>query len=163
MCLIVFIISVGAIWILVESQGRVLAQGREQFVTKRVFERVLTLQERQPIYMKGAALTQIGVLEANQPVAITGEDEAYYELRLGNMTAFVRKGQATVEKKKLSTLVHTERLAAVHALQKTAVYEDADLQSSVITGVGRRLSLSGCTGGRGLVYPYNRRAAGIYP
>lgn len=131
-CFIVLIICVGAIWILVESQGRVFAQERNQFVTKRVFERVLTLQERQPIYMKGAAMTQIGVLEANQPVAVTGEDEAYYELRLGNMTAFVRKGQATVEKKKLTTLVHTERLAAVHALQKTGVYEDADLQSSVI-------------------------------
>ena len=133
-CLIVFIMSIGAIWILVESQGRVFAQGKEaeRFVTKRVFERVLTVQERQPIYMKGAALTQIGELEANQPVAITGEDETYYELRLGNMTAFVRKGQATVEKKKLSTVVHTERLAAVHTLQKTAVYEDADLQSSVI-------------------------------
>ncbi len=131
-CLIVFIISVSAIWILIETQGRVFAQERDPFVTKRVFERVLTLQERQPIYMKGAALTQIGELEANQPVAITGEDEAYYELRLGNMTAFVRKGQATVEKKKLSTVLHTERFAAVHTLQKTAVYEDADLQSSVI-------------------------------
>ena len=131
-CLSVFIISMGAIWILVESQGRVFAQGTDRIVTKRVFERVLTLQERQPIYVKGAALTQIGELEANQPVAILGEDEAYYELRLGNSTAFVRKGQATVEKKKLSTLVATERLGAVHALQKTAVYEDADLQSSVI-------------------------------
>ncbi|KAA0966387.1 polysaccharide deacetylase family protein [Sporosarcina sp. ANT_H38] len=133
-CLIVFIMSIGAIWILLESQGRVFAQGKEgeRFVTKREFEQVLTLEERQPIYMKGPALTQIGVLESNQPVAVTGEDEAYYELRLGNMTAFVRKGQATVEKKKLSTLVHTERLAAVHTLQKTAVYEDADLQSSVI-------------------------------
>ncbi|MBO0587966.1 polysaccharide deacetylase family protein [Sporosarcina sp. E16_8] len=133
MCLII-LISVGALWILVESQGRVFAQGKEgeRFVAKREFERVLTLQERQPIYMKGAAMTQIGVLEANQPVAVTGEDEAYYELRLGNMTAFVRKGQAKVEKKKLSTLVHTERLAAVHTLQKTEVYEDADLQSSVI-------------------------------
>ena len=133
-CLIIFIISVGAIWILIESQGRAFAHWKEgeRFVTKRDFERVLTLQERQPIYMKGSALTQIGVLEANQPVALTGEDEAYYELRLANMTAFVRKGQATVEKKKLSTHVHTERLAAVHALQKTAVYEDADLQSGVI-------------------------------
>ena len=120
-CLIVFTMSVGAIWILIESQGRVFAQGKdgEPFVAKRVFERVLTLQERQPIYMKGAAMTQIGVLEANQPVAVTGEDEAYYELRLGNMTAFVRKGQATVEKKKLLTVVDTERLAAVHALKKT--------------------------------------------
>jgi len=133
-CLIVFTMSVGAIWILIESQGRVFAQGKdgETFVAKRVFERVLTLQERQPIYMKGAAMTQIGVLEANQPVAVTGEDEAYYELRLGNMTAFVRKGQATVEKKKLLTVVNTERLAAVHALKKTAVYEEADLQGGVI-------------------------------
>jgi len=48
-CLIVFIISVGVIWILVESQGRVFAQEGDRFVTKRVFERVLTLQERQPI------------------------------------------------------------------------------------------------------------------
>ena len=131
-CLIVFIISIGAIWILVESQGRVFAQGTDRIVTKRVFERVLTLDERQPIYVKGVALTQVGELEANQPVAILGEDEAYYELRLGNSTAFVRKGQATVEKKRLSTLVATERLGAVHALQKTVVYEEADLQSSVI-------------------------------
>ena len=99
---------------------------------KREFERVLTLHERQPIYMKGAAFTQIGELAANQPVAITGEDEAYYELRLGNMPVFVRKGQGTVEKKKLTTLVHTERLGAVHAPQKTAVYANADLQSNII-------------------------------
>jgi hypothetical protein len=65
----------------------VFAQEGDRFVTKRVFERVLPLQERQPIYMKVATLTQIGMLEANQPVAITGEDEAYYELRLGNMAA----------------------------------------------------------------------------
>ncbi|WP_060204907.1 polysaccharide deacetylase family protein [Sporosarcina koreensis] len=130
--LIVFIISVGAIWILIETQGRVFAQSTDRFLAKREFERVLTLQERQPIYMKGAALTQIGVLEADQPVAITGEDEVYYELRLGNMSAFVRKGQGTVEKKKLSTVVQMERLAAVHALQKTAVYENANLESSVI-------------------------------
>ncbi|MBO0603288.1 polysaccharide deacetylase family protein [Sporosarcina sp. E16_3] len=133
-CLIVCIMSIGSIWILVKSEGRVFAQGKEgeRFVTKREFERVLILQERQPIYMKGNVVTQIGVLEANQPVAVTGEDEAYYELRLGNMTTFVRKGQARVEKKKLSTLVHTERLAAVHTLKKTAVYEDANLQSGVI-------------------------------
>ncbi|MCG7337051.1 polysaccharide deacetylase family protein [Sporosarcina sp. ACRSM] len=130
-CLLVFI-SVGAIWILVESQGRVFAQGTDRFVTKRVFERVLTLQERQPLYMKGASLTQIGELVAGQPVAITGEDEAYYELRLGNMPAFVRKGEAAVEKKKLLTVVHPERLAAVQTLQKTAVYEAANLQSGVI-------------------------------
>ena len=29
-CLIVFIMSMGAIWILVESQGRVFAQGRKR-------------------------------------------------------------------------------------------------------------------------------------
>ncbi len=130
-CLLVFI-SVGAIWILVESQGRVFAQGTDLFVAKRAFERVLILQERQPLYMKGAALTQIGELAAGQPVAITGEDEAYYELRLGNMPAFIRKGVAAVEKKKLLTVVRPERLAAVQTLQKTAVYEAANLRSGVI-------------------------------
>ncbi|MCM3711548.1 polysaccharide deacetylase family protein [Sporosarcina luteola] len=132
MCLIVFIIGVGAIWVLIETQGRVFAQGTDRLIVKKEFERVLTLEERQPIYMKGNAFTQIGVLEAGQPVAITGEDEVYYELRLGNMSAYVRKGQGTVERKKLLTIVHTERLAAVHSLQKTSVYEDADLQSAVI-------------------------------
>ena len=131
-CLSVFIISIGAIWILVESQGRVFAQGTDRIVTKRVFERVLTLQERQPLYMKGASLTQIGELAENQPVAITGEDEVYYELRLGNMSAYVRKGKGTVEKQKIMTLVHRERLAAVQTQQKTAVYEAADLQSNII-------------------------------
>lgn len=129
---IVFIISIGAIWFLIETQGKVFAQGAERFTMRKEFERVLSLQERQPIYMKGAALTQIGVLEADQPVAIMGEDEVYYELRLGNMSAFIRKGQGNVEKKRLSTVVQTERLAAVHALQKTAVYENANIESGVI-------------------------------
>ena len=95
-----------------------MRKGRDRVVMKREFERVLTLQERQPLYMKGIALTQIGELAANQPVAIIGEDEVYYELRLGNMSAFVRKGQGTVEKMKLTTLVHKERLAAVQTLKK---------------------------------------------
>lgn len=130
--LIVLIISVGTIWILIETQGRVFAQGPERFVAKREFERVLTLQERQPIYMKGVALTQIGELAADQPVAITGEDEVYYELRIGNMAAFVRKGQGSVEKKKMMAVVHTERFAAVQTLQDTAVYEEATIESDVI-------------------------------
>lgn len=138
--LIVFIIGIGALWNLTGSSfvngqhGRVFAQliQKDQLVTKREFAKVLTLQERQPIYMKGAGFIQIGELEAGQPVAVTGEDEAYYELRLGNTTAFVRKGQGTIEKKKLSTLVHTERLAAVKTLQKTTVYEQADLNSPVL-------------------------------
>ena len=49
-CLIVLIIS-GATWVLIESQGKVFANGREQVVMKKEFERVLS-------------------------VAITGEDEA---------------------------------------------------------------------------------------
>ncbi|MFS0689991.1 polysaccharide deacetylase family protein [Sporosarcina sp. 179-K 8C2 HS] len=130
--LIVLIISVGAIWVLIKTEGRVFAQDTDRFVMKKEFERVLTLDERQPIYMKGAALTRIGELQADQPVAVTGEDEVYYELRLGNMSVFVRKGEGTVERKKLTTVVQTERFAAVHALQKTAVYEGADLESSVI-------------------------------
>ncbi|WP_252504372.1 polysaccharide deacetylase family protein [Sporosarcina sp. Marseille-Q4943] len=130
--LIVLIISVGAIWFLIKSEGRVFAQDTDRFVMKKEFERVLTLEERQPIYMKGKALTRIGELQADQPVAVTGEDEVYYELRLGNMAVFVRKGEGTVERKKLTTVVQTERFAAVHTLQKTAVYEGADVESSVI-------------------------------
>ena len=88
-CLIVLLIS-GTTWVLIESQGKVFANGREQVVQKKEFERVLTVDEQQPIYMKGAAFTQIGELAGNQPVSVTGEDEAYYELRLGNMPVFVR-------------------------------------------------------------------------
>jgi len=51
--------------VLIESQGKVFANGREQVVMKKEFERVL-------------------------PVTITGEDEAYYELRLANMPVIVR-------------------------------------------------------------------------
>lgn len=134
--IIVLIISVGAIWFFIETEGKVFAQEKDRFIAKREVERVLTLEERQPIYMKEAALTQIGELEAGQPVAITGEDEVYYELRLGNMAAFVRKGQGTVERQKLTTVVQTERLAAVQTLQKTPVYEDADVESSVIMEMG---------------------------
>lgn len=127
--LLLFMIGIGTIWVL---QDKVFAQGTERFTMRKEFERVLTLEERQPIYMKGTSLTQIGMLEAGQPVAIMGEDEVYYELRLGNMSAFVRKGQGIVEKKRLSTVVQTERLAAVRASQKTAVYETANIDSDVI-------------------------------
>lgn len=130
-CLLV-VIWISAMWLLAESQEIVFAQDQDRFITKREFDRVLTLQERQPIYMKGAALTQIGELEANQPVAIIGEDEVYYELRLGNMSVFLRKGYGTVEKKRLLAVGHTERLAAIQAIQKTAVYEKADLESGII-------------------------------
>ncbi|BAQ11137.1 polysaccharide deacetylase [Bacillus sp. OxB-1] len=134
-CLSVLMLWIGTKWNVVESaffKGLGGASAEEEpFVAEREFERVLTLQERRPIYMRGDVLTQIGELEAGQPVAVVGEDEVYYELRLGNMTAFVRKGQEVIEKKKLLTVVHTERFAAVHTLHKTAVYEDADLQSAV--------------------------------
>ncbi|MFS0575086.1 polysaccharide deacetylase family protein [Sporosarcina sp. 179-K 3D1 HS] len=134
-CLSVVMLWIGAKWNVVESaffKGLGGASAEEEpFVIEREFERVLTLPERQPIYMKGEAFIQIGELEANQPVVVTGENEVYYELRLGNMTAFVRKGKETVEKKKLSTLVRTERFAAVSTLHKTAVYEEADLQSAI--------------------------------
>ncbi|MCG7344886.1 polysaccharide deacetylase family protein [Sporosarcina sp. ACRSL] len=134
LCLIVLLLGFGAIWMFIQSEGIAFAKvgDGEQFITKREFDRVLTLEERQPIYMKSTSLNQIGELAANQPVAIIGEDEVYYEMRLGNMSAFVRKGQGKVEKQKLATLVHTERLAAVHSLQKTVVYEEANMESTVI-------------------------------
>ncbi|MGE7545836.1 polysaccharide deacetylase family protein [Sporosarcina newyorkensis] len=138
--LILFIMGGGAKWNMAvasfvdEQSGRVFAQliQKEETVEEIEFERVLTLVERQPIYMKGATFIRIGELEANQPVAITGEDEEYYELRLGKIPVFVRKGQGTIEKKKLPVFVQTERLAAVKTLRKTAVYNDKDLQSTVL-------------------------------
>ncbi|WP_153732104.1 polysaccharide deacetylase family protein [Sporosarcina obsidiansis] len=115
-------------------QGKVFAQifQKDPYTSKREFERVLTLQERQPIYMKRETFIPIGELEADQPVVLVGEDEAYYEIQLGKMTVFIRKEQATVEKKKLRVFLHTERLAAVKTFRKTAVYENADVQSGII-------------------------------
>jgi peptidoglycan/xylan/chitin deacetylase (PgdA/CDA1 family) len=135
-CLIGLLLTICVIWSLIEWQGRAFAQtvGREQLLVKREFERVLTLEKSQPLYMSGKSKSfiPIGELAAGEPVAITGEDETYYELQFGNMTAFVQKGLGTVEKKKLVTLAQTERLAAVHAVLKTGVYADADLESAVL-------------------------------
>ncbi|MDV6379014.1 polysaccharide deacetylase family protein [Sporosarcina sp. GW1-11] len=137
---ILFIISNGVNWnlnevpLFQEQQGTVFAQTvqSERMVSDREFERVLTLQERQPIYMMAENLVQIGVVEADQPVAITGEDEAYYELRLGKMTAFIPKGRGMIEKQKVLPSVYAERFAAVETLETTIVYTDADLESDVL-------------------------------
>lgn len=117
-----------------EHLGKVFAQTMENepLIVKREFERVLTLQQRQPIYMKEATFLQIGELEANQSVAIIDEDEDYYELRFGKMNVYIRKSQGTVERKKIPTLAQMERLGAVQTFQATAVYEEADARSSVL-------------------------------
>ncbi|WP_042470315.1 polysaccharide deacetylase family protein [Bacillus ndiopicus] len=132
---IILIIGINAKWSSTDVDGsKAFAQTiqREALMTEREFGQVLTLQERQPMYMKGATFTKIGELEANQPIAIVGEDEVYYELRFGKMAVFVPKEHASVERKSLNALVHTERQVAIKTLQKTAVYEDADLQSASI-------------------------------
>lgn len=133
--LIILIIGINAKWNSpVGDSNKAFAQTVQKglLVTEREFEQVLTLQQRQPIYMKGDSFIKIGELEANQPVVIIGQDEAYYELRLGKITAFVRKEQAIVDRKKLTAFVHTERLAAIKTLQRTIVYTEADLQSAAL-------------------------------
>lgn len=111
------------------QHGKVFAQFMQN-EPKTEFEKVLTLQERQPMYMKETTFVKIGELEANQPVALIGEDEEYYELRLGKMSAFVRKGKASVEKRKLQTVGTAERIGAVKTSGQTIVYESANLQSN---------------------------------
>ncbi|GKV67304.1 MULTISPECIES: polysaccharide deacetylase family protein [unclassified Sporosarcina] len=113
------------------QHGKAFAQ-LIQNESKTEFENVLTLQERQPMYMRETGFVKIGELEAGQPVAIMGEDEDYYELRLGKMSAYVRKGQANVEKRKLQTVKNSERLGAVKTNRQTIVYEKADLQSDIL-------------------------------
>lgn len=121
--LVILIIIIYTKWISIETEA--FAQGFQ--AEEREF---IILQERQPIYMKDTTFLKIGEIEANQPFAIIGEDEAYYELRLGKMAVFVRKGQAIVEKKKIMTSVHTEQHAAIKTQQKTIVYDEANLQSA---------------------------------
>ncbi|GKV56618.1 hypothetical protein NCCP2222_25650 [Sporosarcina sp. NCCP-2222] len=113
------------------SHGKVFAQliQGDASVKKVKMERVLTLEKRQPIYMRGETLIQIGELEANQPVAIEGEDEAYYSIRLGKMIAFIPKGHGTVDSMKLLVSTHVDQLAAVKTVQRTEVYERADKHS----------------------------------
>lgn len=137
--LVLFIIGDGVNWYLNEAplfynQKTVVFSStakEEPLITETEFERVLTLSERQPIYMQSSTtLIQIGVLEGNQPVTIVGEGEAYYELEFGNMTAFVRKGQGTVDEKVLPTFVHADRLTTIKTLEKTDVFTQANSKSN---------------------------------
>ena len=114
-----------------EQLGKVFAQSNqtEPPVVKREFDRVLTLQERQPIYMKEVTFIKVGELEAGQPVVIVDEDEDYYELRLGKMNVYVRKGLGTVEQNKIWVLTEQERFGAVKTARKTKVHEENDLNS----------------------------------
>ncbi|PID24174.1 polysaccharide deacetylase family protein [Sporosarcina sp. P7] len=102
------------------------------FITEKEFDQVLTLTNNQPIFMKQENLIRIGELQANQAVALIGEDEEYYEIRVGKMPAFIRKGQAKVEKNVMKTPLHTEQLGAVKTAQQTAVYTEANLESTVL-------------------------------
>ncbi|ARF16657.1 polysaccharide deacetylase family protein [Sporosarcina ureae] len=102
------------------------------FITEKEFEQVLTLSNNQPIYMKQGNLIRIGELQANQAVALIGEDEEYYEIRVGKMPAFIRKGQAKVEKNVIKAPVHNERLGAVKTAELTPVYTEANLESDIL-------------------------------
>ncbi|MEC1179572.1 polysaccharide deacetylase family protein [Metasolibacillus meyeri] len=124
--LIILIIVIYTKWTSFESE----AFAQELLIEEREF---ITLQERQPMYMRDATFIKIGELEANQPFAISGEDEAYFELRLGKVVAFVSKEHATVKKSAWHTHnSHTIHNAAIKTLQKATVYGEADLQSAII-------------------------------
>lgn len=97
-----------------------------------LFEKVIVLNEEQPIYIKGNALTEIGVVHPNTSFAIVGEDELYYELRFGKISAFIKKGSATVEKRPLQSLVNTEVTNAIKTIEQINVYEEDSLASNVL-------------------------------
>lgn len=97
-----------------------------------LFEKVIVLNEEQPIYIKDNTLTEIGVGHPNTSFAIVGEDELYYELRFGKISAFIKKGSATVEKRSLQTLVNTEITNSIKTTEQTKVYEEKNLTSSVL-------------------------------
>lgn len=96
------------------------------------FEQVMVLEKAQSLYMKAQSLVEIGKLEANQPFVIVGEDELFYELRFGKMAAFVKKAGTTIEKRAIPSLTKTELTDSIKTINETAVYEQANLQSSVM-------------------------------
>ncbi|QTD39496.1 polysaccharide deacetylase family protein [Sporosarcina sp. Te-1] len=129
-CLVLFVFAQFSF--LNGSQGKAFAQfiQGDTSVKKIKMERVLTLEKNQPIYMREGTLIQIGELEAGQPIAIEGEDEAYYSVRFGKMIAFIPKGHGTVGPMKLLASTHEDQLASIKTVQRIQVYERADKQSS---------------------------------
>ena len=116
-----------------EQSATVFAETEQHpaFIVEREFEHVVTVKNNRPIYMKQENLIPIGELQAGQSFAITGEDEEYYEIRVGKMPAFIRKGQAEVKKKTLQEPLYTQRVGAVKAIRETPVYSEADADSDV--------------------------------
>lgn len=138
--LLLFIIGDATNWnfneasVFQEQPAKVFAEEQQSkpFIIERQFERVLTLKARQPIYMKQDNLVRIGELQAGQAVALTRESQEYYEIRIGKMPAFIRKGQAVVRKKNIPTPAYNERLGAIKTSQQTPVYAKADKRSDVL-------------------------------
>ncbi|MBB4825036.1 peptidoglycan/xylan/chitin deacetylase (PgdA/CDA1 family) [Sporosarcina luteola] len=133
-CLFVFVMGNDAVRLsfLNGTQGKAFAQliQGDTSVKKVKMDRVLTLEKRQPVYMRTDTLMQIGELEAGQPIAIEGEDEAYYSIRFGKMIAFIPKGHGTVGRGRLLVLTHEDQKIAIQTVQRTPVYERADIQSN---------------------------------
>lgn len=109
-----------------------LEDGNQIEQATHLFEKVIVLNKEQPIYIKGNALTEIGVVHPNTSFAIVGEDELYYELRFGKISAFIKKGSATVEKRPLETLVNTEITNSIKTTEQINVYEGKNLKSGVL-------------------------------
>ncbi|MGN7477052.1 polysaccharide deacetylase family protein [Solibacillus silvestris] len=97
-----------------------------------LFEKVIMLKEAQPIYIKGTALVEIGAVQPSASFAIVGEDELYYELRFGKISAFIKKGSAIIEKRQLKALVNTEVANSIKTKQEVTVYEEMSFNSGKI-------------------------------
>ena len=118
----------------VANENDVVQVGNEFQIEQatHLFEKVLLIEEAQPIYMKEKALVEIGTVQPGASFAIASEDELFYELRFGKITTFIKKGSGTVEKRKIQALVNKEVTGSVKADERVAVYEETSFDSAVM-------------------------------
>ena len=93
-------------------------------------KQVIVLEKAQPLYMKAQSFVEIGRLEAKQAFVIIGEDEMYYELRFGEMSAFVKKTGVTIENRAVQSLVNPKIVDSIKTIKETIVYEQANFHSA---------------------------------
>ena len=93
-------------------------------------KQVIVLEKAQPLYMKAQSFVEIGKLEAKQSFVIIGEDEMYYELRFGEMSAFVKKTGVTIENRAVQSLVNPKIVDSIKTIKETIVYEQANFHSA---------------------------------
>ncbi|MBD8038196.1 MULTISPECIES: polysaccharide deacetylase family protein [Solibacillus] len=118
----------------VANENDVVQVGNEFQIEQatHLFEKVLLIEEAQPIYIKEKALVEIGTVQPGASFAIASEDELFYELRFGKITTFIKKGSATVEKREIQALLNKEVTGSVKADERVAVYEETSFDSAVM-------------------------------